>query len=162
MGDVKDMQKLIESYAKKGEMLQRSLLELYENIRDYSVYTGDGTGIIGVCAVHMFWDGLAEIRSLAVKQEYTRQGIGSALAKSCIGEARDFGISQLFSLTYKSAFFEKLGFRIVDKSLLPQKIWSDCLKCPQFPDCNEIALILELNGKSTGGRTEEAGGQGPS
>ncbi|MCL4558708.1 MAG: N-acetyltransferase [Deltaproteobacteria bacterium] len=152
MDDVKEMQRLIDAYAKKGEMLQRSLLELYENIRDYSVYAGDAGGIIGVCAVHMFWDGLAEIRSLAVREEYTHKGIGTALARSCIEEARGFGINQLFSLTYKPGFFEKLGFRIVDKSLLPQKIWSDCLKCPQFPDCNEIALIMDLNGAPDGKR----------
>ncbi len=147
MSDVKDMQKLIEVYAKKGEMLPRSLLEIYENIRDYIVSTLDTDEIVGVCAMHIFWDGLAEVRSLAVKQEYTHKGIGTALTKSCIDEARNFEITQIFSLTYKPEFFEKLGFRIVDKSLLPQKIWSDCLKCPQFPDCNEIALILELNGK---------------
>lgn len=147
MSDVKDMQKLIEVYAKKGEMLPRSLLEMYENVRDYIVYTLDSGEIIGVSAMHIFWDGLAEVRSLAVKQEYTHKGIGTALTKSCIDEARNFEINQIFSLTYKPEFFEKLGFRIVDKSLLPQKIWSDCLKCPQFPDCNEIALIMELNGK---------------
>ncbi|MGB9736270.1 MAG: N-acetyltransferase [bacterium] len=152
MRDVKDIQKLIDVYAKKGEMLPRSLLEIYENIRDYIVYVPDtvegNTGeIIGVCAMHIFWDGLAEVRSLAVKQEHTHKGIGTMLVKACIEEAKEFEINQIFSLTYKPQFFEKLGFRIVDKSLLPQKIWSDCLKCPQFPDCNEIALILELNGK---------------
>lgn len=147
MSDVKDMQKLIEIYAKKGEMLPRSLLEMYENVRDYSVYTLDSGEIVGVCAMHIFWDGLAEIRSLAVKQEHTHNNIGTSLAQACMEEAKGFEINQVFALTYKPEFFEKLGFRIVDKSLLPQKIWSDCLKCPQFPDCNEIALILELNGK---------------
>ncbi len=145
MGDVKEMQKLIDVYAKKGEMLPRSLLEIYENIRDYIVYTPDTGEIIGVCAMHIFWDGLAEVRSLAVKQDHTHKGIGTRLVQACIDEAKGFEINQVFSLTYKPGFFEKLGFRIVDKSLLPQKIWSDCLKCPQFPDCNEIALILELS-----------------
>ncbi len=146
--DAKEIQRIIEVYAKKGEMLQRSLLEIYENIRDYNVYTIETDEIIAVCALHIFWDGLAEIRSLAVRPEYARKGIGSELSISSIKEAKDYDINQVFALTYKPEFFEKLGFRIVDKSLLPQKIWSDCLKCPQFPDCNEIALILELtNGK---------------
>jgi amino-acid N-acetyltransferase len=144
MGDVKEIQKLIDVYAKKGEMLPRSLLEIYENIRDYIVYVTDTGELIGVCAMHIFWDGLAEVRSLAVRQDHTHKGIGTMLLKACIEEAKQFEIDQIFSLTYKPEFFEKLGFRIVDKSLLPQKIWSDCLKCPQFPDCNEIALILEL------------------
>lgn len=148
MGDVKEIQKLIDVYAKKGEMLPRSLLEIYENIRDYIVYVPDDGTIVGVCAMHIFWDGLAEVRSLAVQQEHTHKGIGTMLVNACIEEAKEFEINQIFSLTYKPQFFEKLGFRIVDKSLLPQKIWSDCLKCPQFPDCNEIALILELNKKS--------------
>jgi len=143
MSDVKDIHKLIESYAEKGEMLMRSLPEIYENIRDYNVYTLDSGKIAGVCAMHIFRNRLAEVRSLAVKRKYVRSGIGTALTRVCIKEAKAFGINRIFSLTYRPEFFEKLGFRIVDKSLLPQKIWNDCLNCPRFSDCNETALILK-------------------
>lgn len=141
--DVKEIQTLINYYAQQGLMLPRSLNELYESIRDFYVWEEERE-IAGVCALHVNWEDLAEVRSLAVKEEKGMQGIGVRLARACLDEARDLSISRVFALTYKPGFFEKLGFKKVDKSLLPQKVWRDCLNCIKFPECDEEAVIIEL------------------
>jgi len=144
--DVKAIHALIDSYARNGEMLPCSLLELYEKIRDFYVFADDQTGeVLGACALHVCWEDLAEIRSLTVKVEKTMRGIGSEMVRSCIEEAGMLGIQKLFALTYKPDFFVKLGFNIIDKSVLPHKIWSDCIKCSKFPECDETAMMIELN-----------------
>jgi amino-acid N-acetyltransferase len=141
--DIKEAHRLINEMAKKNEMLPRSLNELYENIRDIFLATGDG-GIMGTCSIHILWEDLAEIRSLAVKKEHQRTGIGRALIKRCMKEAKALGIKRVFALTYQPEFFRTSGFRDVDKSELPQKIWGDCLRCAKFPECDEHAVIKEL------------------
>ncbi len=146
MGDVKTIQKLIAEYARKGDMLPRSLSEIYENLRDYFVFVEDGGEVIGSAAVHLMWEDLAEVRSLAVRDDRMRRGVGTQLVEACISEAIVLGITRIFALTYKPSFFEKLGFKRVDKSELPHKIWSDCLKCSKFPDCDEIALVADFSG----------------
>lgn len=147
MGDVKTIQKLIAEYARKGDMLPRSLSDIYENLRDYFVFVDDGTGeLIGSAAIHIMWEDLAEVRSLAVADGKMRRGVGTALVEACISEAIVLGISRVFALTYKPGFFEKLGFRQVDKAELPHKIWTDCLKCSKFPDCDEVALVADFSG----------------
>jgi len=143
--DVRDIQKLIELSAKKGEMLSRSLSELYDNLRDYYVYEEDKRNLlIGTCAMHICWEDLAEIRSLVVREEYERQGIGTKLVEACLSEAISLGMYRIFALTYRPDFFRKFGFKAVDKSVLPHKIWADCLRCVKFPGCDEIAVLLEL------------------
>lgn len=146
MGDVKAVQKLIAEYARKGDMLPRSLSEIYENLRDYFVYLDEGGQVIGSAAIHIMWEDLAEVRSLAVRDGHMRRGVGTQLVEACISEAIVLGITRVFALTYKPEFFEKLGFVRVDKSELPQKIWTDCLKCSKFPDCDEVALVSDLSG----------------
>jgi amino-acid N-acetyltransferase len=146
MGDVKAIQKLIAEYARKGDMLPRSLSEIYENLRDYFVFVEDGGEVIGSAAVHLMWEDLAEVRSLAVRDDRMRRGVGTKLVEACISEAIVLGITRIFALTYKPLFFEKLGFKRVDKAELPHKIWSDCLKCSKFPDCDEIALVADFSG----------------
>ena len=146
MKDVKSIQKLIGEYARKGDMLPRSLSEIYENLRDYFVYVQDGGEVIGAAAIHIMWEDLAEVRSLAVRDGNMGRGVGTQLVETCISEAIVLGISRVFALTYKPDFFEKLGFVRVDKSQLPQKIWTDCLKCSKFPDCDEVALVSDLSG----------------
>jgi len=146
MEDVKAIQKLIAEYARKGDMLPRSLSEIYENLRDYFVCVEDGGGVIGSAAVHLMWEDLAEVRSLAVRDDRMGRGLGTQLVEACISEAIVLGITRVFALTYKPEFFEKLGFRRVDKSELPHKIWSDCLKCSKFPDCDEVALVADFSG----------------
>lgn len=143
--DVREIQKLIERAAKKGEMLPRSLSELYDNLRDYCVFREDDQeGIIGTCAMHICWEDLAEVRSLVVQEEYQRHGIGSKLIEACLSEAISLGIYRIFALTYKPDFFHKHGFQVVDKVNLPHKIWADCIKCIKFPECDEIAVLLEV------------------
>ena len=145
ISDVRQIQKLIEFAAKKGEMLSRSLSELYDNLRDYNVYEEEGQGqILGTCAMHICWEDLAEIRSLVVWEDYNRQGIGTKLIEACLSEAISLGLYRIFALTYKPDFFLKFGFRTVDKSALPHKIWADCIKCVKFPECNEVAVLLEV------------------
>jgi len=143
IGDVKKMQKLIAQYAKKNKMLPRSLNELYENIRDFVVYAEDKE-VYGCCALHVDWEDLAEIKSLAVAPSRAGRGIGMDLLISCLKEARILGLNKIFALTFVPEFFEKAGFTVIDKQQLPHKIWGECVKCVYFPNCNEIALMKEL------------------
>jgi amino-acid N-acetyltransferase len=144
IADVKTIQFIINEYADQGQMLPRSLNELYENLRDFSVYEDNG-GIAGVCALHISWDGLAEVRSLAVRKDRIGKGIGAGLVKHCLREAVDLGAGRVFVLTYQEGFFKKQGFSPVDKKELPHKIWTDCLNCVKFPNCDETALIISLH-----------------
>jgi amino-acid N-acetyltransferase len=143
VSDVPQMHKLINSLADKGEMLARSLSEIYENIRDYFVVR-QGERVIACVALHVSWSDLAEIKSLAVADDCQQQGIGDQIVRTCLKEANELGISTVFCLTYKPAFFEKFGFSQVDKAELPRKVWGECYRCPKFPDCDEVALIYHL------------------
>lgn len=143
INDVKEIQKLLLVYANRGDMLSRSLSEIYESLRDFYIVESDGT-IVGVSALHIVWEDLAEIRSVAVAEEVGRKGVGTEVVNACIAEARELGLKRLFCLTYKPDFFAKFGFKVVDKSQLPHKVWGDCIKCAKFPDCDEIAMIMEL------------------
>ncbi|HEY55740.1 MAG TPA: N-acetyltransferase [Dehalococcoidia bacterium] len=140
IGDVPQMHQLINYFAEKDEMLPRPLSELYENIRDCFVVR-EGEKVVACATLHVFWSDLAEIRSLAVAEDSQDKGIGVQLIKACLEEAGELGIKTLFCLTYKPALFEKLGFSIADKMELPRKVWTECYRCPKFPDCDEIALI---------------------
>jgi amino-acid N-acetyltransferase len=145
MRDVKPIQKLLEHYASQGLLLPRSLSELYGFLRDYYVYLpDDAEEPCGACALHLCWEDLAEIKSLAVYEDCARSGIGSQLVEACVSEAITLGLYKIFALTYRVDFFKRLGFKVVDKSLLPHKIWSDCLKCVKFPECDEVAVLLEV------------------
>jgi amino-acid N-acetyltransferase len=141
--DVKPIQSLVNLYADSGQMLPRTLNELYENMRDFSVFEEQGE-LVGVCALHISWDGLAEIRSLAVRQDRKNSGIGTKLVRHCLAEASELQVARVFVLTYQDGFFRKLGFADVDKKELPHKIWTDCLNCVKFPDCDESSLIINI------------------
>ena len=142
--DVEEIQRLIKLYADQGDVLPRSLNELYDHLRDFFVSIRNRK-VVGICALHICWDDLAEVRSLAVQEEDRNKGMGAKLVKACLEESKELGVKKVFALTYRSKFFEKQGFQKVDKSALPHKIWSDCLKCVKFPDCDEIALVKELD-----------------
>jgi amino-acid N-acetyltransferase len=144
MRDVKAMYDLLDHFADKGLLLGRSLSSLYDQLRDFQVFVeqGDaGEEIVGVCALHICWEDLAEVRSLAVKDSAQGKGIGRQLVESCLHEAEALGIKQVFTLTYQPDFFSHRGFDPIDKNELPHKVWSDCINCPKFPDCNEEAMI---------------------
>ncbi len=143
ISDVPQMQQLINYFADKDEMLARSLSEIYENIRDYFVVR-QGERVIACTALHVSWSDLAEIKSLAVAEDSQKQGIGDQLVEACLSEARELGVAIIFCLTYKPAFFERFGFLQVDKMELPRKVWTECYRCPKFPNCDEVALIYNL------------------
>ncbi len=143
ISDIKEIQKLVNEFARKELMIPRAINELYENVRDFVIAEENGT-IKGVCALHVLWEDLAEVRSLAVSKEYHRRGIGRQMVKRCLNEAKSLGIKRVFALTYQPLFFKKLGFMDTDKASLPQKIWGDCIRCPKFPECDEHALIIDL------------------
>lgn len=141
ISDLKKVQKLINDYAKKELMIPRSLNELYETVRDFYICEIDNE-VCGVCALHIMWEDLAEIRSLAVDRKYQNKGIGKKLIKHCLKEAKSLGIRKVFALTYMPDYFLKIGFIPIDKASLPQKIWRDCVNCPKFPECDEHAVII--------------------
>ncbi|OGP68608.1 MAG: GNAT family N-acetyltransferase [Deltaproteobacteria bacterium RBG_19FT_COMBO_43_11] len=144
--DVKTIHRLINSSAAKGEMLSRSLMDIYGSLRDFFVYYDeDESAVSGVCAMNIIWENLAEIRSLYVDENYRGKGIGKELVEACISEAITLGLFKIFTLTYKRDLFGKLGFQEVDRATLPEKIWSDCFRCSKYPDyCDEVAMIMEL------------------
>jgi len=141
--DVKRIKELIDFWAEKGLMLARSVNELYENIRDFWVCEEEGE-IIGCAALHIDWEDIGEVKSVAVDERNHGEGVGTELLKRCLAEAVEIGLKKVFVLTYKQDFFEKHRFKLIDKSLLPHKIWSECIRCPKFPDCDESALICDL------------------
>lgn len=142
--DAKRIQGLINIFAAHDLMLPRSLNAVYENLRDFFVYAEKGR-VLGCCALHIVgWEGLAEIKSLAVDSSRQGKGIGSELVSACLVEAGSFGLKKVFVLTYRPKLFERLKFKIIDKSKLPHKIWAECCDCPKFPRCKEIALLLSL------------------
>jgi amino-acid N-acetyltransferase len=142
--DVKEIQRLIKLYSNQGGILPRSLSELYDHLRDFFVSIRNRK-VVGICALHICWDDLAEIRSLAVQEEDQNKGIGAKLVKACLEESKNLGVRRVFALTYQPEFFEKMGFKKADKAVLPHKIWTDCLKCVKFPDCDEVALVKEID-----------------
>ncbi len=142
MDDVKKIHSLLNHFADEGLLLACSMSSLYDRLRDFLVYI-EGDSIVGVCALHITWENLAEIRSLAVEQTCHGKGIGAKLVSCCLKEAEQFCIDKVFTLTYQPGFFRKQGFKDIDKRDLPHKIWSDCIHCHKFPDCDEEALLFE-------------------
>ena len=142
--DAHEILRLITTFADRDEMLHRSLGEIYENIRDFYVAT-DGEGrVLGCGGLHVCWHHLAEIKSLAVDEACQGRGVGRRLVRQCIDEAVELGLETVFALTYRPDFFTRLGFRVVDKATLPHKVWNECIRCPKFPGCGEIAVVYDV------------------
>ncbi len=144
VSDAAAIQRLVNTFADRDEMLHRSLVEIYENIRDFYVLERDGE-VVGCGALHVCWSHLAEIKSLAVDEAYQGSGFGKRMVASCLEEARELGLTTVFALTYRPEFFTQLGFRVVDKATLPHKVWNECIRCPKFPGCGEIAVVFDLS-----------------
>ena len=142
--DVKQIQKIIEFYANNKEMLHRSLNSIYENIQEYVVVENKGK-IIACGALHVSWEDLAEVKALAVSKNFARQGIGRKIVKTLEKNAMKLGIYSTFALSFKPEFFKNLGYEVISREVLPQKIWSECINCHLFPDCGEIPLIKDLS-----------------
>jgi len=145
MEDVPQIHRLVNYFAERGEMLARPLSEIYEEIRDFFVVRKRGK-VIACAALHVSWADLAEIKAVAVKKELHKQGIGARLVEACLREAEELAIDTVFCLSYTPEFFEKLGFKREDKMKLPRKVWTECYRCPKFPDCDEVALIYRREG----------------
>jgi amino-acid N-acetyltransferase len=145
IADIPQVHKLINDYAKEGEMLARPLSDLYEDIRDFFVVR-DGDRVVACAALHVAWSDLAEIRSVAVAGDAKRRGIGRLLVDACLDEAAELGIGTVFCFTYLPDFFKKHHFTEIDKMELPRKVWTDCFRCPKFPNCDEVALVRHLPG----------------
>lgn len=143
-GDVDFIHKLLSDYGKNGVLLARSRSSIYECLRDFQVAEDSAGKLVGCCALHLCWEDLCEVRSLAVLPELEKQGWGTNLVESCISEAVTLDFKKIFTLTYLPDYFARLGFKEVDKGTLPQKIWADCVHCVHFPDCDEVAMLLEL------------------
>jgi amino-acid N-acetyltransferase len=144
ISDAQEIYDLLAGWAKKRKLLSRSLTYIYENIRDFWIYR-EGNRIVGCCALHSVgWEGMAEVKSLAVEAKCQKKGIGKSLVKKCLAEAKALGFQKVFALTFVPGFFVKMGFAGLDKKDLPHKIWSDCVNCVYFPDCNEEAVIINL------------------
>lgn len=143
IGDVPYVHHLIEEYAAQGNLLPRPMSELYRHLRDFFVLEVDGT-VIGCGALEIFTEDLGEIRSLVVADAHKGQGYGALLVGRILAEARRIGLRRVMALTYVPPFFHKLGFKTVPKETLPEKVWGVCVKCYKFNNCDEIAVLLEL------------------
>ena len=144
LADVPALLRLINGYASQSLMLPRTELELCESLRDFLVATESGE-LVGCGALHFYTQHMAELRSLAVVPSKTRSGLGQMVARELLDEARRYGVDLVFVFTYVPGFFEKLGFQPVDRGALPLKTWKDCLRCPMFHACDEIALAYMVS-----------------
>ncbi|MFO7831737.1 MAG: N-acetyltransferase [Desulfuromonadaceae bacterium] len=141
--DAKAIHKLLSEYAEAGKMLSRSLADIYQTIRSFYIYEDEGE-VAGISCLQIWWEDLAEVRSLAVSSSQAGKGLGRDLVEACESEAQQLGITRVFALTYQKDFFARMGFEMIEKNELPQKIWGDCMKCPKFPDCDEIAMAKDI------------------
>ncbi len=144
MSDIEIMAKLINHYADKGLMLHRTIPSMYQRIREYTVVEQEDKTLVGVGGLHVLWKDLAEVCSLAIHPNHVKNGLGAALVDKLIEECTCLGIEKIFTLTYQPEFFERCGFARINKEELPQKVWTECINCPKFPNCDEIALIKML------------------
>ena len=143
LADAEEILGLINTFAEKGLMLQRSRSTIYEHIREFLIIENE-ENIIAVGSLHIIWGDLAEIRALAVSEQYQRQGLGKRLVEALLGEAKELGCPRIFTLTYQPEFFERCGFKLINKDEMPQKVWKECIHCVKFPNCDENAMILDL------------------
>jgi amino-acid N-acetyltransferase len=146
VGDVKTIHRMINISSGRGEILPRSLMDIYGSLRDFFVCVDEeNKSIIGICAMNIIWENLAEIRSLYVEDKYRNSGIGKKLVEACISEAITLELFRIFTLTNSPEFFKRLGFKEVDRATLSEKIWSDCFRCSKYPDyCDEVALVVDF------------------
>ncbi len=161
VGDVQQIVALINSYAEKGEMLYRSQSQVLQQVRNYFVavetrkrdagdrrqeteYAGTDDSVLACGSLDIAWNDLAELRSLAVSEQAQGKGLGTLVVEALMNDAAELGLKHVFALTYKPHFFERLGFKIIDKQLLPHKVWSICIDCLKFPVCDEVAIQIEV------------------
>ena len=145
IADVPEMHRIINLFAGKQLMLPKAHLQLYENLRDYTVGLDAATeGVLGCGALHLYWQDLAEIRAVAVAPGIHQKGVGTRIVESLLAEARQYGIEQVFVFTYVPKFFSRFGFIQVEHSAMPLKVFNECFHCPKFHTCDEIAMVLHI------------------
>ena len=144
IGDVPTLHELLELYAAKGNLLPRTFSELYRHLRDFFVIEIEGK-VVACGALEIFTEDLGEVRSLVVDEAHERRGLGRLMVERVIQEARTIGLKRLMALTYVPTFFHKLGFQTVAMDTLPEKVWGVCVKCYKYNQCDETAVLLELN-----------------
>jgi len=144
MSDIPHIHNIVNDYALRGLMLRRPLMMLYESVRDFVVAECNCGTIVGTSGLHVLWNDMAEVRSLAVLPAWQGRGIGKSMIQYMVQEAQEIGIERLFAFTYQQSFFEKCGFTVVKKDTLPQKVWKECIYCDKFHSCDEIAMIRSL------------------
>jgi amino-acid N-acetyltransferase len=154
VGDVPAIYELIRTFADRKLMIRRSLGELYESIREFVVAVDEEQRIVGCAALHVFWQDLAELKCLAVSERVQGLGVGRRLVEACREAAEELELEAVFTLTYVPEFFEKSGYHRIEKSELPHKIWNECVRCPLFPNCNEVALIRRVASDPAGARRD--------
>lgn len=143
IADVPTIHHLLETYAAKGNLLPRSMHELYRHLRDFFVVEIDGK-VVAMAALEIFTEDLGEVRSLVVDEAYERRGLGRLLVQRIVAEASRIGLKRLMALTYVPQFFHKLNFKTVSMDTLPEKVWNVCVKCYKYNACDEVAVLLEL------------------
>jgi amino-acid N-acetyltransferase len=146
--DVPGIHQQIQIFADRGLMIRRSMAELYQSIREFLVARDDQDRLVGCVALHVFWADLAEIRCLAVAEGVQGLGIGRRLVDACREMAHELEIASIFALTSSTGFFERCGYQQIDRSELPQAVWSECVRCPAFPNCQETALIRSVESEA--------------
>jgi amino-acid N-acetyltransferase len=149
MSDIGPLLTLINGYAAKGIMLPRTEFEISENIRDFSVILA-GERLAGCGALHFYTPVAGEVRSVAVDEAWKTHGVGRRIVEALVEEARQYSLQMVFAFTYVPDFFRKLGFEEVERGALPLKAWKDCLRCPKFQCCDEIAMVRTLPGANEG------------
>lgn len=142
--DIPEIQRLVNSFADRGDMLHRPLGELFETVRDFFVLRDEKGDVMACAALHVNWGDLAEVKSVAVTEEQQGRGYGRLLVEACLADARELAVPTVFALTYRPGFFESLGFQRVDVEQLPRKVWGECYRCHKFPHCDETALVFQL------------------
>ncbi|HDT15171.1 MAG TPA: N-acetyltransferase [Firmicutes bacterium] len=144
VADAKFIQAMLRKHALEADLIVKNLNDIYAQLRDYYILEKDGKPA-GVIALHVYWEDLGEIRSFIIEKSFRGKGSGKKLFARVMKEAEELGIKKVFVLTKIPGFFRKYGFKKIEMSRLPQKVWKDCLNCPKFPDqCDESALIMNL------------------
>jgi amino-acid N-acetyltransferase len=146
--DAPAIHRLVNRYAREQVMLPLSLGEVYDRLRDFVVYE-EGEGVLACGALHVVWEDLAEVRSLAVEPSARDRGLGRRLFQACVQEAPGLGVRRIFVLTFVPEFFRRLGMEPAEKEALPHKVWADCVRCPRFPNCDEVALVASVTPEGT-------------
>lgn len=159
LADVPAITNLINHFAADGMMLPKTLLQVFEALREFVVAVDEDGTVLGCGALRLMWHDLAEVRSLAVHESAHKKGIGRMIVEQLIKEGQQMGLARIFALTYQEVFFEKLGFETCEKDIFPQKVWSDCRACPKRHCCDEIAMILVLDAERAARANAEARAQ---